>query len=112
MTTINGNIKINPRQVYYTGIQYSLLADKVRECQNKINKICEDEVEDAWIGGDNHNFIVSLTEHAALLDDLVDFLENKSSILKETALNHNTSDNNLEKNISRGVDIDEYKLRG
>lgn len=98
-------IKINPRKVYETGIKYQQYADDVRTAQSKLRGIRE-KIGDAWTGEDSHNFQVSFENHINLLDSIVDFLEEKSFVLKENALNHNTSDENFKTTMERS-DIDE-----
>jgi len=104
-----GIIKINPRKVYETGMKYHNYADEVIAAQSKLEKIRED-LSTAWVGGDSHNFQVSFQNHIDLLDSIIDFLEEKSFTLKETALNHNTSDNNFKTTMERS-DMDDPTSR-
>ncbi|MBR4672187.1 MAG: hypothetical protein IKO78_03165 [Bacilli bacterium] len=98
-------IKINPRKVYESGMKYHVYADRVIEDQRKLRGIKEN-VEKLWTGEDSHNFGVSFESHIDELDDIIDFLEEKSMLLKENALNHNTSDNNFKTKMERS-DMDE-----
>lgn len=103
-------IKINPRKVYETGIKYQGYADDVRTAQRKLRGIKE-RMADAWTGEDSHNFQVSFENHINLLDSIVDFLEEKSFILKENALNHNTSDENFKTTMERSDMNEQFECR-
>lgn len=105
-----GIIKINPRKVYETGIKYHNYADEVIEAQRNLG-IIKDKLSTAWTGEDSHNFQVSFQNHIDLLDSVIDFLEEKSFTLKETALNHNTSDNNFKTTMERSDMNEQFTSR-
>ena len=98
-------IKINPRKVYETGMEYHTYADRVITDKAKLNGIKE-KVAEIWTGEDSHNFGISFGSHIDELDEVINFLEAKSALLKENAFNHNTSDNNFKTKMERS-DMDE-----
>ena len=104
------DIIINPRKVYETGMKYHNYSDSIKMEQAKLIKIKED-IENSWTGVDIHNFQVSFENHIYLLDSIVDFLEEKSFILKENAQNHNVSDDNLKISMERSDMNEQFKYR-
>ena len=102
---MSNRIKINPRRVYETGMKYHECSDRVTSDKAQLNGIKEN-LASIWTGEDSHNFGVSFQTHIDKLDVIIDFLEEKSQLLKENALNHNTSDNNFKTKMERS-DMDE-----
>ena len=103
-------ILINPKRVYETGMTFSTLSERVSADKSKMENEIANELDGAWVGGDNSNFLKKLQTHADMLQEVIDFLDGKSSRLKETALNHNTSDNNFRTSIERSVDDESSRL--
>lgn len=100
-----GKIKINCRKVYDTGVSYNKASDSIKESQSNLTTLAG-EIASIWKGADGNNFQASFNEHIKSLDTIVDFLEDKSAILKGDALDHNTTDNNFVAKMKRS-DLDE-----
>lgn len=99
-------IKINCKRVYETGLNYNKEAEMVKQEQDKLNNISS-EINNAWTGGDSHNFLVSFNEHIEALDEIIEFLDNNANILKRNALEHSNIDTNFTNDMKRSEIDDE-----
>lgn len=99
------SIKINCRKVYETGLSYDRASELVKENQKKLFQISS-AIGNVWTGSDSNNFQVSFNQHIQSLDEIINFLTEKASILKGNALDHSTIDNNFSIKMKRS-DIDE-----
>ena len=98
-------IKINPRKVYETGMKYENWASDIAGYKKELETI-SDNINIAWSGDATHNFQVSFKAHIEKLTDIINALDYNGKILKENALNHSISDNNLGIKMERS-DMDE-----
>lgn len=103
---MGNGIKINCKRVYETGLKYNREAELIKVEQDKLKEIST-SISSIWTGGDSHNFQVSFNEHINALDEIINFLENKSTILKANALDHSTVDNNFMNKMKRSDIEDE-----
>ena len=97
------SIVINCRKVYDSGTYYENVEDEIKSIKEKLLKIAED-IKENYQGPDSHNFAVSFTNHINQLNDIEEFLEDKAIILKDTALKHNSVDNEFIAKVERSVD--------
>ena len=81
-------IKINCQKVYKTGLLYMQDAEQLKSYQEELRKVLSN-VKDSWQGADSNNFAIRLEQYIESLDDIVIALEEKSDVLKSSALNHN-----------------------
>ena len=97
-------IAVKCRKVYETGSRYLMYKDKIGYDQKKLLAIGENIME-AWGGEDRDRFIDAFNTHVSSLGELLYFLENESTILKEAALNHSNNDNNFALKMKRSDNI-------
>lgn len=100
-------IKINCKRVYETGLKYDKEADLIKGEQEKLNNISS-EINSIWTGGDSNNFLVSFNQHIKALDEIINFLNTKSGILKGSALDHSNVDNNFSNKMKRSDMNEQY----
>ena len=84
-------IKINCKRVYETGLKYAQQAELIRKEQSNLNSIAGG-INAAWNGEDGNNFLISFNKHIESLNNVIDFLNTESSILKANALEHSNID--------------------
>ena len=93
-------IKINCQKVYKTGLLYMQDAEQLKSYQEELRKVLSN-VKDSWQGADSNNFAIRVEQYIESLDDIVIALEEKSDVLKSSALNHNTVDNEFLERMNR-----------
>ena len=93
-------IKINCRKVYETGLTYHKAAELIKENQNQLSNISS-SIGEIWTGGDSNNFQVSFNQHIKALEEIISFMEGKSSVLKGNAMQHNNVDNTFGSKMKR-----------
>ena len=93
-------IKINCQKVYKTGLLYMQDAEQLKSYQEELRKVLSN-VKDSWQGADSNNFAIRLEQYIESLDDIVIALEEKSDVLKSSALNHNGVDNEFLERMNR-----------
>ena len=93
-------IKINCKKVYDAGNKYEEEIEIIKDMQTKLENIKEN-IANTWQGADSHNFQVSFEEHIRAFDDIIDFLDDKATTLKGSALEHSNIDNNLNEKMKR-----------
>jgi uncharacterized protein YukE len=84
----------NSRRVYKTGENYRIYGEKYKELQNRLKQVLSN-IESCWSGSDNNNFRLLFKDYIESLSNISTFLEEKSELLKQNSLSHNTSDNNF-----------------
>ncbi len=94
------DIVINCRKVYEVGSLYKNKSDEINIIENNLKKI-SDNIKSAWSGADSHNFIESFEAHIYELENLKNYLEGNSKLLKNNALEHNQSNNKYASRLER-----------
>ena len=87
-------ILINCRKVYETGDSYFESLDRIKKNKNELKKY-KNKISYVWKGIDSESFLSSFSEHIENLTYLINYLEFEGGILRSSALDHNTSDNNF-----------------
>jgi len=102
---LSRKIKINCRRVYEVGNFYKESADNIRKMKNDMLEISAN-ISIAWQGVDSNNFNSRFNSHVEYLDNLINFLESKSNVLKKTSIAHNAVDNDFSERMKRN-DVNE-----
>lgn len=93
-------IKINCKKVYDVGNFYQESADKIRKMKNDLLEISAN-ISTSWQGVDSNNFNSRFNSHIEYLDNLINFLEAKSTVLKKTSTAHNVVDSDFSERMKR-----------
>lgn len=104
----SNRIKINCKYVYETALKYDEIMNNILDDQKKLSEISAN-IPNYWEGVASHNFRVSFEKHIGSLDDIINTLGNSSNVLKGSALEHNSVDNDFSEQMKRS-DIIEYKV--
>ncbi len=102
---MSDRILINCRKVYETGEEYLDSSERIKEYQEDFKRT-KNKISYIWKGGDSYNFLTSFQSHIDKLTDFINYLEFEGELLKNNALDHNTSDNNFSTKMKRS-DYDE-----
>ena len=84
------DIMINCKKVYEVGSLYKNKKEEIDMIENNLKSI-SDNIKEAWTGADSHNFTESFGAHIYELENLKNYLDGNSEILKNNALEHNQS---------------------
>ena len=87
-------IIINPKKVYEMGTKYKNEADEIKYKKRELEEIVY-RISQIWKGTASVEFQASFSQHIYELTEIIDFLNDKSIILKASALEHNNNDNNF-----------------
>ncbi len=88
------SIYINCKKVYETGTKYKNIAEEIRQKKRYLEEIVNN-INGIWKGTDSAIFQASFSKHIYELNDIISFLEDKSMILKTSALEHSNIDSNF-----------------
>lgn len=97
-----GIIRINCQEVYKSGIKLNNQLAELKQIVENMKKINEN-IKTAWTGPDSENFNKNFGDYLNGFITIEKQLENDQALLKSSALQHGTKDNELGEKMKKGM---------
>ncbi len=108
MNKMSNILGINCKKVYDSGKEYIDYHNEIISIRKELEEV-SNNISTIWQGADSNNFVSSFNDHIKELNLIINFLGSNGTLLKKTANEHSSIEENFAVDIERSDIEDEPK---